>query len=67
MYYLTQRISHAKFQDTTQNSVATATTSLFFGGGGCGTATQRGSWPPHAPQSVELLWTSDQLVAETST
>ena len=43
----------------------------------CGFATQRGSWPPHswgfqithndAPQSVGLLWTSDQLVAETST
>ena len=43
----------------------------------CGAATQRGSWPPHswgfyithndAPQSVGLLWTSDQLVAETST
>jgi len=47
--------------------------SSFF----CGAATQRGSWPPHssgfyityndAPQSVGLLWTSDQLVAETST
>ena len=47
-----------------------------FGGGG--TATQRGLWPPHsrgfsgshiteAPQSVGLLLTSDQLVAETST
>ena len=43
----------------------------------CGAATQRGSWPPHswgfqithnnAPQSVGFLWTSDQLVAETST
>jgi hypothetical protein len=43
----------------------------------CGAATQRGSWPPNswgfyithndAPQSVGLLWTSDQLVAETST
>jgi len=42
-----------------------------------GAATQRGSWPPHsrgfyithndASQSVGLLWTSDQLVAETST
>jgi hypothetical protein len=42
-----------------------------------GTAAQRGLWPPRsrgflithndAPQSVELLWTSDQLVAETST
>jgi hypothetical protein len=40
-------------------------------------AAQRGPWPPHsrgflithndAPQSVGLLWTSDQLVAETST
>ena len=39
--------------------------------------TQRGSWPPHSwgflithndtPQLVGLLWTSDQLVAETST
>ena len=39
--------------------------------------SQRGPWPPHAwgflishnyaPQSVGLLWTSDQLVAETST
>ena len=46
---------------------------IFF----CGAATQRGSWPPHswgfyithndAPQSVGLLWTSDQLVAKTST
>jgi len=43
----------------------------------CGAATQRGSWLPHswgfyiahndASQSVGLLWTSDQLVAETST
>jgi hypothetical protein len=42
-----------------------------------GTATQRGLWPPRsrgfvithndAPHSVGLLWTSDQLVAETST
>jgi len=40
-------------------------------------AAQRGPWPPHswcflitrndASQSVGLLWTSDQLVAETST
>jgi hypothetical protein len=40
-------------------------------------AAQRGLWPPRprlflithndAPQSVGLLWTSDQLVAETST
>ena len=43
----------------------------------CGAAAQRGPWPPHswgflithydASQSVRLLWTSDQLVAETST
>ena len=43
----------------------------------CGAAAQRGPWPPQflgflithndAPQSVGLLWTSDQLVAETST
>jgi hypothetical protein len=42
-----------------------------------GTAAQYGLWPPRprgflithndAPQSVGLLWTSDQLVAETST
>ena len=42
-----------------------------------GAATQRGSWPPHswgfkithndASKSVGVLWTSDQLVAETST
>jgi hypothetical protein len=42
-----------------------------------GTATQRGLWPPRsrgflithndAPQSVGLLWTSNQLVAETCT
>jgi len=42
-----------------------------------GAATQRGLLPPHfsafyiphndAPQSVRLLWTSDQPVAETST
>jgi hypothetical protein len=39
-------------------------------------AAQRGLWPPRprgffitydAPQSVGLLWTSDQPVAETST
>ena len=43
----------------------------------CDAASQRGPWPPHfwgflithndAPQSVGLLWTSDLLVAETST
>ena len=43
----------------------------------CGAAAQCGPWPPHswgfeithndASQSVGLLWTSDQLVAETST
>jgi hypothetical protein len=42
-----------------------------------GSAAQRGPWPPHsrgflitqndAPQSVGLLLTSDQLVAETAT
>jgi hypothetical protein len=42
-----------------------------------GSAAQRGLWPPRsrgflithndAPQSVGLLWTSDQLVADTST
>jgi hypothetical protein len=41
-----------------------------------GTAAQRGLWPPHsrgflithndAPQSVGLLWASDQLAAQTS-
>jgi hypothetical protein len=41
------------------------------------TTAQRGLWPPRftrflithndAPHSVGLLWTSDQLVAETST
>ena len=41
----------------------------------CGAAAQSGLWPPHswgflithndASQSVGLLWTSDQLVAET--
>jgi hypothetical protein len=41
------------------------------------TAAQDGLWPPRsrgslithndAPQSVGILWTSDQLVAETST
>jgi hypothetical protein len=47
---------------------------FFFGG----VAAQRGPWSPHfyevlsithndAPLSVGLLWTSDQLVAETST
>jgi hypothetical protein len=36
-------------------------------------AAQRGPWPTHSrsflyhTQSVGLLWTSDQLVAETST
>ena len=43
----------------------------------CGAAAPRGPWPPHSlgfqiapndpPKSVGLLWTSDQLVAETST
>ena len=43
----------------------------------CGSAAQRGPWPPHsrsfyitrndAPQSVGLLWTCDQPVAESST
>ena len=43
----------------------------------CGAAAQRGPWTPHsrgflithndAPQSVGLLCTSDQFVAETST
>ena len=43
----------------------------------CGAVTQHGSWPLHswgsqithdnAPQLVGLLWTSDQLIAETST
>ena len=43
----------------------------------CGAVTQRGSWPPRSlcfqithndtPQSVGLLWTSDQRVAKTST
>ena len=41
----------------------------------CGSAAQRRPWPPHSwgfcithdtSQSVWLLWTSDQLVAETS-
>jgi hypothetical protein len=42
-----------------------------------GSAAQRGLWPPHsrgflithndAQQSVGPLWTSDQLIAETST
>jgi hypothetical protein len=42
-----------------------------------GSAAQRGLWPPlsrgfvithtDAPQSGGVLWTSDQLVAETST
>jgi hypothetical protein len=42
-----------------------------------GIAAQRGLWPPRpraflithndVPQSAGLLWTSDQLVAETST
>jgi hypothetical protein len=43
----------------------------------CSCAAQRGLWPPRsrrfvithndAPQSVGLLWSSDQLVAKTST
>jgi hypothetical protein len=50
---------------------------LFIVGIFAGTAAQRGLWPPRsrgflithndAPQPVGLLWTSDQLVAETST
>ena len=48
-------------------------TFFFF----CGAATQHGPWSPHswgfwithndALRSVGLLWTSDQLIAETST
>jgi len=42
-------------------------TIFFF----CGATAQRGPWPHSfthndAPQSVGLLWTSDQLVAEAS-
>jgi hypothetical protein len=42
----------------------------------CDAAAQSGLWPPHSrgfyitldtPQSVGLLWTSNQLVAETPT
>ena len=50
------------------------TLRIFFS---CGAAAQRGPWLPHsggflithneASQSVGLLWTSDQLVAETCT
>ena len=54
--------------------VTHAANDIFF----WGAAAQRWPWPPHswwgflitlndAPQSVGLLWTSDQLVAETST
>ena len=60
-------VKRCYFEMSSTNSVS------FF----CGAATQRGSWPLHswgfqithndAPQSVGLLWTSDQLVAETST
>jgi hypothetical protein len=54
--------------------VKTNTTGLLFNISG--SAAQRGLWPPrprgfvithYAPRSVGLLWTSDQLVAETST
>ena len=46
--------------------------SFVFGGtatSGPGPPHSRGSWITHndASQSVGLLWTSDQLVAETST
>jgi len=53
----------------------TRSTNIYFFPSGA--ATQRGSWHPHswgsqithndAPRSVGLLWTSDKLVAETST
>jgi hypothetical protein len=51
--------------------------SLTFFFSPCGAAAQRGPWPPHswgflithndASHTVGLLWTSDRLVAETST
>ena len=52
-------------------------TSTFFLSPPCSAAAQRGPWPPHVwgflithndtPQSVGLLWMSDQLITETST
>jgi hypothetical protein len=60
-----------QFSDDT--TTTTNTIIIFFSG----SAAQRGLWPPSsrgflithndAPQSVGLLWTSDQLVAETYT
>ena len=51
--------------------------TLFWGGKTAPSPHPSGPWPPHsrsfkithndAPQSVGLLWTRDQLVAETST
>ena len=59
---------------TTHSPIRHNTMVFFFSRGA---AAQRGPWPPHswgfeithndASQSVGLLWTSDQLVAETST
>ena len=60
---------------------APCSSPLYFRMGGvffsCGATAPSGSWPPHswgflithsdASQSVGLLWTSDQVVAETST
>ena len=73
---------HGVFIDTnvtpfTYRYVPTYSLYVFFFFFCCGAATQRRSWPPHswglyithndAAQSVALIWTTDQLVAETST
>ena len=64
-------------KDFSQPSESTARIPHIYFFPPCGTAAQRGPWPPHswgfyithndASQSVGLLWTRHQRVAETST
>jgi len=72
LYYLTAYLL-LKMESTWRNSNSTISISIFFP---CGAAAHRRPWPPHSwgfynthdtSQSVALLWTSDQLVAETCT
>jgi hypothetical protein len=68
------RVSHRSSTDQIGVKNKTELLLLFIFSG---SEAQRGLWPPlprgflithnDAPQSVGLLWTSDQLVAETST
>jgi len=73
VYFLTLFLSrHLHCKTITQHKPNKCTFYIY-----CGAAPQRWPWPPHsrffhtthndAPHSVELLWTRDQRVAETST